>query len=36
VLLLPGIERRSSGHYLVADHYTTGVQTDGSKTCEES
>jgi hypothetical protein len=29
MLLLSGIERRSPGHYPVADHYTSGVQIDG-------
>jgi hypothetical protein len=32
MLLLPGIERRSRGHYSVSGHYTRGVQTDGSHT----
>jgi hypothetical protein len=34
ILLLPGIGRRSPGHYPVAGHYTRGVQTDGSDRCE--
>jgi hypothetical protein len=30
MLLLPGIERRSTGYYAVAGLYTRSVQSDGS------
>jgi len=29
ILLLQGIERRSPGHYPVADHHIRGVQIEG-------
>ena len=30
ILRLPGIERRSPGHHLLAGQYTRDVQSDGS------